>query len=90
MAAEEGSLADIQAKALAKGRVLGNQVKTAKKESRISKIDEAYEALSFGGKERVSVEDIANYFDVSIKTIRRDITANGKFEIKNMLVNKKE
>lgn len=86
MAAEEGSLADIQAK----GRVLGNQAKTAKKESRISKIDEAYEALSFGGKERVSVEDIANYFDVSIKTIRRDITANGKFEIKNMLVNKKE
>lgn len=90
MAAEEGSLADIQAKALAKGRVLGNQVKTAKKESRISKIDEAYEALSFSGKERVSVEDIANYFDVSIKTIRRDITSNGKFEIKNMLVNKKE
>ena len=90
MAAEEGSLADIQAKALAKGRVLGNQAKTAKKESRISKIDEAYEALSFGGKERVSVEDIANYFDVSIKTIRRDITSNGKFEIKNMLVNKKE
>lgn len=86
MAAEEGSLADIQAK----GRVLGNQAKTAKKESRISKIDEAYEALSFGGKETVTVEDIANYFDVSIKTIRRDITANGKFEIKNMLVNKKE
>lgn len=85
MAAEEGSLADIQAK----GRVLGNQAKTAKKESRISKIDEAYEALSFGGKETVTVEDIANYFDVSIKTIRRDITANGKFEIKNMLVNKK-
>ncbi len=86
MAAEEGSLADIQAK----GRVLGNQAKTAKKESRISTIDEAYEALSFGGKETVTVEDIANYFDVSIKTIRRDITANGKFEIKNMLVNKKE
>lgn len=86
MAAEEGSLADIQAK----GRVLGNQAKTAKKESRISKIDEAYEALSFGGKETVTVEDIANYFDVSIKTIRRDITVNGKFEIKNMLVNKKE
>lgn len=90
MAAEEGSLADIQAKALAKGRVLGNQVKTAKKESRISKIDEAYEALSFGGKEMVFVQDIANYFDVTVKTIRSDILKNGKFEIKNSIVNKKQ
>lgn len=86
MAAEEGSLADIQAK----GRVLGNQAKTAKKESRISKIDEAYEALSFGGKEMVFVQDVANYFDVTVKTIRSDIVKNGKFEIKNSVVNKKE
>lgn len=86
MAAEEGSLADIQAK----GRVLGNQAKTAKKESRISKIDEAYEALSFGGKEMVFVQDIANYFDVTVKTIRSDILKNGKFEIKNSVVNKKQ
>lgn len=89
MAAEQGSLADIQTKALAKGRVLGNQAKTVKKESRISKIDEAFEALSFNGKEIVFVEDIANYFDVSIKTVRRDIAKNGKFEIKNSVVNKK-
>ena len=90
MAAEEGSLADIQAKALAKGRVLGNQAKTAKKESRISKIDEAYEALSFSGKEMVFIQDIANYFDVTVKTIRSDILKNGKFEIKNSVVNKKQ
>lgn len=85
MAAEEGSLADIQAK----GRVLGNQAKTAKKESRISKIDEAYEALSFGGKEIVTLEDMAKYFDVTTRTIRTDIVKNGKLEIENGYVRQK-
>lgn len=90
MAAEEGSLADIQAKALAKGRVLGNQAKTAKKESRISKIDEAYEALSFSGKEIVTLEDMAKYFDVTTRTIRTDIVKNGKFEIENGYIRQKQ
>lgn len=75
MAMEEGSLADIQAK----GREAGNLVKKAKKESRVTQVDTAYEALSIGD-EPVTVKAMAEYFDVSEKTVRGYVLKNGKYQ----------
>ena len=77
MAAEEGSLEDVRAK----GREAGNKAKARQKEDRISQVDTAYENLSMGGKEIVTVKDMAAYLDVSEKTVRRDILANGNYEL---------
>lgn len=75
MAMEEGSLADIQAK----GREAGNLVKKAKKESRVVQVDTAYEALSIGD-EPVTVKAMAEYFDVSERTVKSYIEQNGKYK----------
>ena len=75
MAMEEGSLADIQAK----GREAGNLVKKAKKESRVAQVDTAYEALSIGD-EPVTVKSMAEYFDVSERTVKSYIEQNGKYK----------
>lgn len=75
MAMEEGSLADIQAK----GREAGNLVKKAKKESRVTQVDTAYEALSIGD-EPVTVKAMAEYFDVSERTVKSYIEQNGKYK----------
>ena len=75
MAMEEGSLADIQAK----GREAGNLVKKAKKESRVAQVDTAYEALSIGD-EPVTVKAMAEYFDVSERTVKSYIEQNGKYK----------
>lgn len=75
MAMEEGSLADIQAK----GREAGNLVKKAKKESRVAQVDTAYETLSIGD-EPVTIAAMAEYFDVSEKTVRGYVLKNGKYQ----------
>ena len=75
MAMEEGSLADIQAK----GREAGNLVKKAKKESRVVQVDTAYESLSLGD-EPVTVKAMAEYFDVSERTVKLYIEQNGKYK----------
>lgn len=75
MAMEEGSLADIQAK----GREAGNLVKKAKKESRVVQVDTAYESLSIGD-EPVTVKAMAEYFDVSERTVKSYIEQNGKYK----------
>ena len=75
-APEEGSLADIQAK----GRKAGNAVKKAEKQSRVEEVDTAYEALSMGGQSVVTIADMASYFDVSEKSVRRYIAQNGNYE----------
>lgn len=75
MAMEEGSLADIQAK----GREAGNLVKKAKKESRVVQVDTAYESLSIGD-EPVTVKAMAEYFDVSERTVKLYIEQNGKYK----------
>lgn len=75
MAMEEGSLADIQAK----GREAGNLVKKAKKESRVAQVDTAYETLSIGD-EPVTVKAMAEYFDVSERTVKSYIEQNGKYK----------
>lgn len=75
-APEEGSLEDIRAK----GRKAGNAVKKAEKQSRVEEVDTAYEALSMGGQSVVTIADMASYFDVSEKSVRRYIAQNGNYE----------
>ena len=76
MAAEEGSLEDVRTK----GREAGNKAKAKQKENRISQVDTAYENLSMGGKEIVTVKDMAAYLDVSEQSVRNYIKANGNYE----------
>ena len=76
MAAEEGSLIDLQAK----GRKAGNAAKKSEKEKRIVELEDAFKILSDGGKP-VPLEAMAQYFDVSQKTARRYVAQSENFAI---------
>lgn len=74
MAAEEGSLIDLQAK----GRKAGNAAQKSEKEKRIVELEDAFKILSDNGKP-VDLEAMAQYFDVSEKTVRTYARESGKF-----------
>lgn len=84
-AVEEGSLEDVRQK----GRELGNKVKTAVKKDRQGQLEAVYDDLTENGKHDITLKEFAEYFDVSEKTIRRDITATNKFYISDFKVFKK-
>ena len=81
-AVEEGSLEDVRQK----GRELGNKVKTAVKKDRQGQLETVYNDLTENGKHDITLKEFAEYFDVSEKTIRRDITATNKFYISDFKV----
>lgn len=74
MAAEEGSLIDIQAR----GRKAVNDAKKTEKEKRVSELNDAFDTLSDGGKP-VELKSVAEYFGVSEKTVRRYVQASDDF-----------
>ena len=76
MAAEEGSLIDIQAR----GRKAVNDAKKTEKEKRVSELNDAFDTLSDGGKP-VELKSVAEYFGVSEKTVRRYVQASDDFLI---------
>ena len=76
MAAEEGSLIDIQAR----GRKAVNDAKKTEKEKRISELNDAFDTLSDGGKP-VELKSVAEYFGVSEKTVRRYVQASDDFHM---------
>lgn len=84
-AVEEGSLEDVRQK----GRELGNKIKTAVKKDRQGQLEAVYNDLTENGKHDITLKEFAEYFDVSEKTIRRDITATNKFYISDFKVFKK-
>lgn len=76
MAAEEGSLIDIQAR----GRKAVNDAKKTEKEKRVSELNDAFDTLSDGGKP-VELKSVAEYFGVSEKTVRRYVQASDDFHM---------
>ncbi len=84
-AVEEGSLEDVRQK----GRELGNKIKTAVKKDRQGQLEAVYNDLTENGKHDITLKEFAEYFDVSEKTIRRDITATNKFYISDFKVFRK-
>ncbi|EFR42353.1 AAA family ATPase [Dialister micraerophilus] len=76
-ATEDGSLEDVREQ----GRMKGNLTKQAKKNTRINEIDSAYNDLSFGGTTEVTIENLANFFEVSLKTMRRDLNRKGNYKV---------
>ena len=73
MAAEEGDLTDIRAK----GREAGRRARTEIKEERMESLRTAYDALNECGS--VTVKDLAEYLDVTEKTIRNDLKNSKEF-----------
>jgi RecA-family ATPase len=59
----------------------GNKTKAEKKENRMSQYDEAYRVCEFAANDsKVTVKALADYFEVSTETIKRDIgKLDGKF-----------
>lgn len=84
MAAEEGDLADIRAK----GREAGRRARTELKEERIESLRTAYDALDINGT-GVAVKDMAEYLDVTEKTIRKDLKDIADFIVSQGMVLKK-
>ena len=84
MAAEEGSLIDLQAK----GRKAGNAAKKSEKEKRIVELEDAFKILSDNGKP-VDLEAMAQYFGVSQKTARRYVAQSENFTVGEGKVYKK-
>ena len=78
------SLIDIQAR----GRKAGNAAKKSEKEKRIVELEDAFKILSDNGKP-VDLEAMAQYFDVSEKTVRTYARESGKFTVGEGKVYKK-
>ena len=59
----------------------GRNSRSKIKRSRLQGIESAYNACLVSGE--VTIDDMAEYLDVSPKTIRRDINSSEKFTVKN-------
>lgn len=84
-AVEEGSLEDVRQK----GRELGNKIKTAVKKDRQGQLEAVYNDLTENGKHDITLKEFAEYFDVSEKTIQRDIRATTTLKLQGGYVFKK-
>ena len=84
-AVEEGSLEDVRQK----GRELGNKIKTAVKKDRQGQLESVYNDLTENGKHDITLKEFAEYFDVSEKTIQRDIRATTTLKLQGGYVFKK-
>lgn len=69
-------------------RQKGRETRTKQKKDKIAQLESAYNACLINGK--VTISDLAEYMDITPKTIRNYIKEGEKFVIKNGVIEKKE
>ena len=66
-----------------RGRRRGNATKKEQKEDRKAKMQEAIRALKgFSADNQVTVEEVANYMQLSVKTVRNYLKDSDEFEVR--------